>query len=101
MRYRTPPTQAQRDAAAERRAQADRDAGIPDREPIPLRPSWELDLRAVGGPWWRCEPRAGYIADRVYDQATGELVMCAPPKTILRAATAMVARRLGERAAGG
>ena len=82
-------------------ADAEREAGIPDREPPMVRPVWSLDLRAVGGPWWRCEPRIGYIADRVYDQATGALVMCAPPKTILRAATAMVARRLGERAAGG
>lgn len=84
---------------AEAAAQAERDAGIPDREPMPPRPAWELDLRAVGGPWWRCEPCAGYIADRVYDQATGEPVMRAPPKTILNAAVRATPRRMGERAA--
>lgn len=96
-RYRT---QASRDAQAERRAQAERDAGIPDREPD-RRVTWWLDLRPVGGPWWRCEPRAGYISSRVYAEPGGERVMCGPPKTILARAAALLPRCLSERSAWG
>ena len=92
-RRRTP---ASRFAQAERRAQAEREAGIPDREPD-RRTTWWLDLRPVGGPWWRCEPRIGYVSYRVYVEPTGERVMCAPPKTILAKASSQLPRPLSQR----
>lgn len=94
-RRRTP---ASRFAQAERKAQAQRDAGIPDRE-TDQRSTWWLDLRPVGGPWWRCEPRIGYVSYRVYVETTGERVMCGPPKTILAAAAAKLGRPQSARSA--
>lgn len=85
LRRRTPTS---RFAQAERRAQAERDAGIPDRDPVDARTTWWLDLRPIGGPWWRCEPRRGFVSYRVYAEPAGERVMCAPPKTILSSAAA-------------
>lgn len=87
LRRRTP---ASRFAQAERRAQAERDAGIPDRTDADTRATWWLDLRPVGGPWWRCEPRAGYVSYRVYAEPAGERVMCSTPKTIIARAGGMV-----------
>lgn len=87
---------AARDAARQARADRERAAGIPDRPPDTRQP-FELDLRAVGGPHWRAEPRPGHLAYRVFDAQTGKLVMRAPPKTILRAAADQLARGLGVR----
>ena len=95
MKYRRR-TPASRYAQAERRAQAQREAGIPDRE-TDQRVTWWIDLRPVGGPWWRCEPRAGYISYRVYAEPAGERVMCGPPKTILAMAAASLPRVLSLR----
>ena len=91
---------ASRYAAAERRAQAERDAGIPDRDDADRRCAWELDLRAVGGPYWVCEPRRGYVSYRVLDAGTRERVMCAPAKSILAAAQEATPRMLSGRAVG-
>ena len=64
-------------------AQAQRDAGIPDRPPLTdARTAIEFDLRTYGGPWLRIEPRIGYIACRATDQETGA-VECAALKTLL------------------
>lgn len=84
-------TPASRFAQAERRAQAERDAGIPDREPD-QRTTWWLDLRQVGGQWWRCEPRIGYVGYLVYSEPDGDRVMCGPPKSILAAASTRLPR---------
>ena len=92
-RRRTP---AQRYAQAERKAQAERDAGIPDREPD-QRTTWWLDLRPVGGPWWRCEPRIGYVSYCVYAEPGGERVMRGPPKAILARAAGLLARPMSAR----
>ena len=87
----------QRDLAAERRAQAQRDAGIPDRNPTDLRPPFELDLREVCGPYWHCEPALGRCTYRVRDAETMAVQFCAPPKTILARALKIVPRVLGLR----
>ena len=94
IRYRT---RASHYAAAERRAQYERDEGIEDRHEEDKRVTWWLDLRPVGGPWWRCEPRRGYVSYRVIDEATGALVLCAPPKTILDEARKLLPRVRSER----
>ncbi len=66
------------------KAQAERDAGIPDREPLQdCRDTFILDLTRWGGKRLRIEPRVGYIACRVYDDETGELKDCAALKTAL------------------
>ena len=85
---------------ASRFAQAEREAGIPDREPD-RRTTWWLDLRPVGGAWWRCEPRIGYVSYRVYSEPAGERVMCGTPKTILAKASAKLPQTLSLRAADG
>ena len=68
---------------AEERAQAERDAGIPD-EPLPAdaRQPIDLDLRTWGGPKLLIVPRAGFIAGRALDDA-GVVVECAALKTLL------------------
>ena len=50
MRVRTVADAARRDAAAERRAQWEREDGIPDRGPDDCRTPIALDLSAAGGP---------------------------------------------------
>ena len=82
-RRRTP---AQRFAAAERKAQAERDAGIPDRQAPPLLPPLLLDLRGAGGPHWRCEHRPGTCQWRVFDADTGARMMCGQIGGIISAA---------------
>ena len=81
-------------------AQAERDAGIPDRPPLTdARAPIEIDLRAYGGPWLRIEPRLGYIACRATDQETGA-VECAALKTLLHALADRLPRTLSARSAG-
>jgi hypothetical protein len=83
---------------AEARAQAERDAGIPDlpawqdaREPF------ELDLRSAGYLHLRIEPRLGYVAWRAIDADTGDVLHCAAIKELLRWIAAQVPRQLGAR----
>lgn len=83
--------------AAEFRAQAERDAGIPD-VPMPSdnRQPFDLDLRSAGGDLWRIEPRIGYIAWRAIDSG-GEIRRCAALKTLLHALAGGLPRQLGRR----
>lgn len=82
--------------AAERRAQAERDEGIPDRGPlIDARAPLELDLSTYGGPRLRIEPRPGYIACRATDIDTGA-VRCAALKTLLHEVADRLPRTLSE-----
>jgi hypothetical protein len=69
---------------AEARAAAEREDGIPD-DPLPVdaRQPFDLDLRTWGGPWLRIEPRAGYIAARAIDAASGAVLTCCALKTLL------------------
>lgn len=84
--------------AAEGRAQAERDAGIPDRELLTdCRDPLELDLRSYGGPRLRIEPRIGYIACRVIDLDAGSVVACCALKTALHEIANKLPRTLGER----
>ena len=71
--------------AAEERAQAERDAGIPD-DPMPsdCRDVVTLDLRSWGGKRWRIEPRLGYVSGRAINEETGEVEHCAAIKELLR-----------------
>lgn len=89
-------TSASRFAQAERKAEAMRAAGIPDREPD-QRVTWWVDLRPIGGPWWRCVPRPGHVSYFVYAEPGGERVMCGPAKTILGRAAAALQRPISER----
>ena len=82
--------------AAEARAQAERDAGIPDRA------AWHdarlpivLDLRTYGGALLRIEPRPGYVSVRVIDDDTGQVVHCAALKTALHRIADALPRTLG------
>lgn len=62
-------------------AQAERDAGIPDREAhTDVREPITLDFRSYGGGLLRIEPRLGYTAVRVLDDATGAVLHCAALK---------------------
>ena len=89
--------------AAEMRADAEREAGIPDREPIiDARQPVDLDLRTWGGPHLRIEPRLGYVSGRAIDVQTGKPVDCAALKTLLhriadRLPRMMAVRELPER----
>lgn len=81
--------------AAELRAQAERDDGIPDRPaPIDTRQPITIDLRSYGGPCVRIEPRVGYIAVRARDEATGVVTACAL-KTLLHCIADGLPRTLG------
>ena len=84
--------------AAEQRAEAERQAGIPDRQPIEdLRQPIALDLRTWGGRHLRIEPRQGYISARAIDAATGDVVECAALKTLLHRIADSLPRRLSLR----
>ena len=94
-RHRSP---ASRDAAAERRAQARRDAGIPDRPAPVALPPVLIDLRGAGGPYWRAEHKPGTCQWRVYDAGSGERVMCGQIGGVVSAAHKRTPRMLSERA---
>jgi hypothetical protein len=74
---------AARYRAAERRAQAERDAGIPDRTDADCRQPIALDLSSVGGRCLTLEPRRGYVAYRARDIGTGEVIACGALKALL------------------
>lgn len=84
--------------AAVDRAEAERDAGIPDREPdADMRQPISLDLSSYGGQRLRIEPRRGYIACRAIDEATGEVADCAALKTLLHRIADKLPPTLGRR----
>lgn len=84
---------------AEWRADAERDAGIPDRiELEDARQPITIDLSSYGGPCLRIEPRRGYIAVRAIDEA-GSVRACAL-KTLLHDLADSLPRTLGARSAG-
>ena len=92
-------TATQRYRSAEWRADAAREAGIPDRiEPDDTRQPITIDLRSYGGPCLRIEPRRGYIAVRAIDEA-GAVRACAL-KTLLHQLADSLPRTLGARSAG-
>lgn len=69
----------------EERAQAERDAGIPDREPvIDARQPFLLPLSHFGFRDLWIEPRLGRVAWRALDAQTREVVHCAASKELLR-----------------
>jgi hypothetical protein len=83
--------------AAEARAQAERDAGIPDRDDVPdCRQPFTLDLRSAGGDCWHIEPRRGYVAWRAIDFA-GQVKHCAALKTLLTRIAADLPRMMSAR----
>jgi hypothetical protein len=74
-------TAAQRHRSQERKAQAEREAGIPDRVDADFRTACMVDLRGAGGPLLYLEPRRGYHAwRRIKD---GKVIDCAALKTLL------------------
>lgn len=90
MRYR-PRSPASRDAAAERRADAERAAGVPDR-PGDTRGAWLVDIDAPGvSIHWICEPRRGYTTYRAR-AVDGSVVVVGTPKTILKHAASLMPR---------
>jgi hypothetical protein len=99
--HRTKSRRHQRAAAARwrgDRAQAERDAGIPDREPLTdCRDPLVLDLRSHGGKRLRIEPRVGYIAVRVLDDETGVVIQCCALKTALHRIADSLPRTLSAR----
>ncbi len=80
-RYRTA---QQRELAQQRKADAERAAGIQDREPVEdWRRPCMLDLRGAGGSRLVLEPRRGYLSWRARNADTGEVTDCAALKTLL------------------
>ena len=69
--------------AAGERAQAERDAGIPDRVDEDCRQPISIDLRSAGGLLIRLEPRRGYVAWRAIDHDSGAVLHCAALKQLL------------------
>ncbi len=102
MRFRTRSAAARHSAkcrwrAAEGRAQADRDAGMPDREPYTdARQPFTLDLRSAGGELVTFEPRRGYISWRQLDEA-GNVTACAALKTLLHSLADSLPPTMGAR----
>lgn len=92
-------TAQQRYRGAEWRADAEREAGIPDRiQPDDTRQPITIDLSSYGGPCLRIEPRRGYIAVRAIDES-GAVQACAL-KTLLHQLADSLPRTLGARSAG-
>ncbi len=76
-RHYRPMSSAARDA----RAEAQREAGIPDRMDLDHRTACFVDLRGNGGSLYTLEPRRGYVAWRVVDG--GSVVFCGSIKQAL------------------
>ena len=94
---RKPPPR-QRTSAALRRAQAERDAGIPDRPAeTDVRETLYLDLTTWGGPYLRIQPRPMHISARVTDMETQSVQQVAI-KTLLHRIADQLPRTLGRRA---
>ena len=82
--------------AAEARAEAEREAGIPDRAPEDSRQPCVIDLRGAGGPLLTLEPRRGYVAWRQIDES-GQVQACAALKTLLHGMADQLPRMLAAR----
>ena len=81
-----------------RRAEAERDEGIPDLPMMSdMRQPFELPLSHFG---WRdvvVEPRLGYVGWRAVDAQTREVLHCAASKELLRWIARQVPRLLAAR----
>lgn len=88
-------TAAQRHRSQERKAQAEREAGIPDRVDADFRTACLLDLRGAGGPLLTLEPRRGYHAWRMVED--GKVIGCAALKTLLHRIADQMPRTMGAR----
>lgn len=86
---------AQRYRDQERKAQAERDAGIPDRVDADFRTACMVDLRGCGGPLLTLEPRRGYHAWRMV--VDGTVTDCAALKTLLHRIASSLPCTLGLR----
>ena len=86
--------------AAEQRAQAERDAGIPDR---PMYTEWrrpiEIDLTGAGGRRLFLQPRPGFVSWHLLDFDTGDVIARAALKTLLHRIADELPRTTGMRAA--
>jgi len=91
------PTPEARDRARLRRAQAEREAGTPDRVPADCRQPFDLRLKSAGYLDLRIEPRRGYVAWRAVDMETEIVVHCAALKQLLHWIADRVPRMLAER----
>lgn len=84
--------------AAEQRAQAERDAGVPELPlPTDMRQPFELLLSSAGGRDLRITPRPGYVAWVARDLHTGEVVQRAALKELLHRVADALPRQLGAR----
>lgn len=88
-------TAAQRHRSQESRAEAEREAGIPDRTDADFRTACLLDLRGCGGPLLTLEPRRGYHEWRMVED--GKVTDCAALKTLLHRIADRMPRTLGLR----
>ena len=80
------------------RANAERAAGIPDREPLhDDRDAIPFDLRKHGGKNWQIEPRPGYASCRLRDVDTEQVVYAGTLKQCLREVSRLLPHRLGNR----
>lgn len=77
---------------AEARAQAEREAGIPDRCPVEWRTPCTIDLRGAGGPLIELQPRLGYVSWRRVE--SGSVTDCAALKTLLHRLADQMPRQL-------
>lgn len=88
---------ARRDAAAEQRAEWERQDGITDRGPNDCREIAPLDLRPFGGPLLTARPARGKIAWVWFDEEVEEVVLRCTAKEALHALADKLPRHLGAR----
>ena len=97
IRVRTVADRARRDAAAERRAEWQRQDGISDRPAdTDLREPIALDLRCAGGPALTLRPVPRKVAWRAVD-SDGRTVACATLKQLLHRLADQLPRQFGAR----
>ena len=91
-------TAEQRSNAKARRAQWEREDGIPDRETVTdTRQPFALDLKAAGFHDLRIEPRLGYVAWRAVDVDSGKVLHSAALKELLHWVADQLPRMLSMR----
>ena len=91
-------TPEQRSRGRVRRAEQERQDGIPDRPAMTdNRQPFDLLLKDAGYRDLRIEPRLGYVAWRAVDVDTGEVVHCAALKELLHWIADRVPRMLAAR----
>lgn len=84
--------------AAEWKAEAKREAGIPDAPLLTdCRVAFPLPLKSAGFRDLQIEPRLGYVSWRARDVETEEVIHCAALKELLRWIARQVPRMLAER----